>query len=100
MFTGTDTGCTMPNDCTVQLSTFTAAGSGGTWTEFSTVDSDSDVNSSEVEVDTNTGDVKLKQGSYSYEKKHRLRTTCNSVEGAIITVAAKTCTLAAASAIS
>ena len=48
MFTGTDTGCTMPNDCTVQVSTFTAAGSGGTWTEFSTVDSDSDVSSTMV----------------------------------------------------
>ena len=50
MFTGTDTGCTMPNDCTVQVSTFTAAvGSGSdTWSGYSTVDSDSDVSSTMV----------------------------------------------------
>ena len=48
-----------------------------------------------VEVGTNTGDVKLTKASYTYTKSHKLKTTCNSVVGAIITVAAKTCSLAA-----
>ena len=74
--------------CKVEVST-----DGGT--VYSTVDSNSVVTNAMVLVGTNTGDVTLKKASYTYNQAHKLKTTCNNVEGALITVAAKTCSLAA-----
>ena len=69
----------MQNDCTVKVFK-----SDGTTPYPLPLNGASD----SVSVGTNTGDVTLTKASYAYTDAHKIKTTCNGVDGAIIEVKA------------